>query len=204
MTRIKKGEDDLFFNNEEQDRLLTYWRGKAFKEDGKVGTSRNVQKWFMFNFIIGTGLRSSEFCNFRIGDLVIDSKLPRVRVRDGKGHKAREVFIGDKLVKDIRWFLNYKLKTLRQPMDSDDYLFPSEQKNKMSQVGLYYVWSKACEKALGKKYGVHAGRHTYGYNYYSKEKDIVATKEQLGHSNIATTNRYTRSTPEDKIRQANK
>ena len=114
MTRVKKCEEDLFFNSEEQDRLLTYWRGRAFKKDGKVGASRDVKKWFMFRLIIGTGLRASEFCNLRIGDLVIDSKFPYVRVRDGKGHKARQVFIGNDLVKDIKWFLNYKLKIQRR------------------------------------------------------------------------------------------
>ncbi len=74
----------------------------------------------------------------------------------------------------------------------------------MSQPGLYYVWAGACEKALGRRYGVHAGRHTFGYNLYSKEKDIKAVKEQLGHRNIATTDRYTRVTPEDIVRQMNK
>jgi len=160
--KVKKCEDDLFFNTEEQDRLLTYWKGKAFKKDErgiiKIGSSRDVKKWFMFRFIIGTGLRASEFCNVRISDLVLDSKLPHIRVRDGKGHKAREVYVDNGLVKDIKWFLNYKVKSLRQSAEADDFLFLSELKGKMNQIGLYYVWSKACEKALGKRYGVHAGR----------------------------------------------
>ena len=73
----------------------------------------------------------------------------------------------------------------------------------MNQPGLYYVWAGACKRALGRTYGVHAGRHTFGYNLYSKERDIKAVKTQLGHANIATTDRYTRVTPEDIVRQMN-
>ena len=201
--RPKRSEDDLNFCKEEQDRLFSYWSSK--KEDAlKRGTTRPVKTWFMFKFIIGTGLRATEACNVKIKDLKLETKTPHVVVRNGKGNKRRMVYIANGLVADIKWFLNYKRKSLNQTTEDDDFLFISERGDKMSQPGLYYVWAGACEKALGRRYGVHAGRHTFGYNLYSKEKDIKAVKEQLGHRNIATTDRYTRVTPEDIVRQMNK
>jgi len=203
VTGIRKSQDDLTLSGEEQDRLLTYWKGKAFREGGKVGTTRDVKKWFMFRFIIETGVRAQEYCDTEIRDLVLDGKLPYIQVRSGKGKKSRRVYIGNDIVKDIKWFLNYRVKTLRLDNNPHTPLFVSEQKGKMSTVGLYKVWSGGCNKALGRRAGVHAGRHAFGYNFYGVEKDIVALKEQLGHSNIAVTSRYVRSSAEEKSRQAN-
>lgn len=201
--RAKKSEEDLNFSIEEQDRLFSYWTAKK-DEALQKGITRPVKTWFMFRFIIGTGLRASEVCNVKIRDLNLESKTPHVIVRNGKGNKRRAVYIANQLVSDIKWYLNYKRKSMNRSTEDNDLLFVSERKDKMNQQGLYYVWAGACKKALGKSYGVHAGRHTFGYNLYNKEKDIKAVKEQLGHSNIATTDRYTRVTPEDIVRQMNK
>ncbi len=202
-TRPTKSEDDLNFSIEDQDRLFSYWSAK--KDEGlRKGSIRPVKTWFMFKFIIGTGLRATEACDVKIKDLILDSKTPHVIVRNGKGGKRRTVYISNDLVADIKWFLNYKLKSLTQSTEDDEFLFVSERRNKMSQQGLYYVWADASKKALGKRYGVHAGRHTFGYNLYSKEKDLKAVMNQLGHRSISTTERYTRVTPEDIVRQMNK
>jgi len=202
-TRPTKSEDDLNFSMEEQDRLFSYWSAKK-DEALRKGSIRPVKTWFMFKFIIGTGMRVSEACNVKIKDLILESKTPHIVVRNGKGNKRRTVYIANDLVYEIKWFLNYKRKSLNHATDDEDFLLISERGDKMSQQGFYYVWAGACKKALGKSYGVHAGRHTFGYNLYSKEKDIKAVKEQLGHRNIATTDRYTRVTPEDIVRQMNK
>ena len=200
--RPKKSEDDLNLSRDEQDRLFSYWTGKK-DEALRRGASRPVKTWFMFRFIIGTGLRASEVCNVQIKDLHLDTKTPNVVVRSGKGNRRRTVYIATTLVNDIKWFLNYKRKSLNHSTEAEDYLFISERGGKMNQPGLYYVSAGACKKALGKTFGVHAGRHSSGYNLYNKEKDIKAVKEQLGHANIATTDRYTRVTPEDIVRQMN-
>ena len=201
--RPKKSEDDLNLNKEEQDRLFSYWTAKKDEALSKGGT-RPFKTWFMFRFIIGTGLRATEACNVRLKDLNLDTKTPNIVVRNGKGNKRRTVYISNELVGDIKQFLYHKRNALLHKMKDDDYLFISERGGNMSQQGLYYVWAGACKKALGKTYGVHAGRHTFGYNLYNKEKDLKAVKEQLGHRNIATTDRYTRVTPEDIVRQMNK
>jgi len=201
--RPKKSEDDLNLTKEEQDRLFSYWTAKK-DESLRKGSSRAVRTWFMFKFIIGTGLRATEVCNLQIKDLNLDTKTPNVLVRSGKGNKRRTVYIANTLVNDIKFFLNYRRKSLNHTTEDEDYLFVSERKGKMSQPALYYVWAGACKKALGKTYGVHAGRHSFGYNLYSVEKDIKAVMGQLGHRNIATTCRYTRVTPEDIVRQMNK
>lgn len=200
--RPKKSEDDLNLSRDEQDRLFSYWTAKKDAALRK-GSSRPVKTWFMFKFIIGTGLRSTEACNVQIKDLNLDTKTPNIVVRNGKGNKRRTVYIANTLVNDIKWFLNYKRKSLNHTTDDNDYLLISERGGKMRQASLYYVWAGACKKALGRSYGVHAGRHSFGYNLYSKEKDIKAVKNQLGHANIATTDRYTRVTPEDIVRQMN-
>jgi integrase len=90
-TRAKKSEEDLNFSVEEQDRLFSYWTAKK-DEALQKGITRPVKTWFMFKFIIGTGLRASEVCNLKIKDLNLESKTPHVIVRNGKGNKRRAVY----------------------------------------------------------------------------------------------------------------
>ena len=86
--RPRKSEDDLNISREEQDRLFSYWGNKK-DEALKRGASRPVKTWFMFRFIIGTGLRATEACNVQIKDLNLDTKTPNVVVRNGKGNRRR-------------------------------------------------------------------------------------------------------------------
>ena len=140
--RPKKSEDDLNISREEQDRLFSYWSAKK-DEALKKGSSRPVKTWFMFKFIIGTGLRATEACSVQIKDLNLDTKTPNVVVRNGKGNKRRTVYISNVLVTDTRFFLNYKRKSLNHTTEDNDYLFVSERGGRMNQPGLYYVWAGA-------------------------------------------------------------
>lgn len=45
----------------------------------------------------------------------------------------------------------------------------------------------------------HVFRHTYGYRYYAKTRDLVGLKTRLGHSSITTTMQYTHIDPEELI-----
>ena len=103
--RAKKSEDDLSLSTAEQDRLFSYWSAKK-EEALKKGTTRPVKTWFMFKFVIGTGLRATEACNVKIKDLNLESKTPNVIVTNGKGRKRRTVYISNELVANVKWFLN--------------------------------------------------------------------------------------------------
>ncbi len=201
-TGKQKSEDELYFSLEEQDRLFSYWSGKK-GEALKTGSIRPVKTWFLFKFVVGSGLRAFEACNVKIKDLNLESKTPHIVVSNGKGGKRRLVYIGNALVADIKWYLNYKRTTLAHNTEPNELLLISERGTKMSAVALYKVWFPACKKALGQGYGVHAGRHTFCYNLYGKENNIEAVRMQAGHSSLKTTQRYIKVTPEDITRQMN-
>ena len=52
-----------------------------------------------------------------------------------------------------------------------------------------------------KKVYPHNLRHLFARSYYEKEKDIVRLADYLGHSNVETTRRYTRTGRMDECRQ---
>ncbi|TXT43887.1 MAG: int [Limisphaerales bacterium] len=132
----------------------------------------------------GAGLRISEACQLRAGD--IDSKRNLIHVRHGKGGKDRYVMLSQRLLELLR---RYYAKT--RPMG--EWLFPGAKPgNALS--------SDAVRKALGravlvtklkKHITTHSLRHAFATHLLETGNDIRVIQVLLGHASIRTTARYT-------------
>ncbi|EHR79076.1 recombinase XerC [Thermococcus litoralis DSM 5473] len=139
--------------------------------------------------LYGTGLRVSEVCNLKIED--VDFKRGILVVRGGKGAKDRIVPIPDFLLKEIEDYLKTR-------EDGSEYLFVEVRRAKKDRISPKTVWY------LLKKYGSKAGvkvtphmlRHSFATHMLEKGVDIRVIQEILGHSNLSTTQIYTKVTVE--------
>ena len=137
-----------------------------------------------------TGLRVSEAAALRVEDLVLGDRSGRVRVRSGKGRKAREVPLHREAREAMRAYLEVR------PSEKGDILFLG-QKGPLGVRGI-----QARLRALGKAAGVevtpHTLRHTFATRLLREAKaDLVTVAALLGHSSIATTAIYTRPSEAD-------
>ena len=143
----------------------------------------------IFFLLYGAGLRVSELCNLKIGDVDFDRGL--IVVRGGKGAKDRIVPVSSALLDEIRSYISTR-------NDDSEYLIVEERRERKDHLSPRTVWY------LLRKYGVRAGvkvtphmlRHSFATHMLERGVDIRAIQELLGHSNLSTTQIYTKVTAE--------
>ncbi|HEX4839677.1 MAG TPA: site-specific tyrosine recombinase XerD [Rhabdochlamydiaceae bacterium] len=144
-------------------------------------TAIGVRDKAIFMVMYASGLRVSELCGLNLGDVSDD----QVRVR-GKGNKERVIPIAPAAVAAVDEYLT------RFRTEGDGPLFLSSHGKRMDRVAL---WERV--KFYGKKAGIqkvispHTLRHSFATHLLENGADLRVIQEMLGHSNIATTDRYT-------------
>ncbi len=139
--------------------------------------------------LYGAGLRVSELCNLRKDD--VDFERALIVVRGGKGAKDRVVPIPAFLLEEISSYLEGR-------DDDSEYLLVEERREKKDRISpktVWYLLRKYGEKA-GVKVTPHMLRHSFATHMLENGVDIRAIQELLGHSNLSTTQIYTKVTVE--------
>lgn len=130
------------------------------------------------------GLRRAEVAQVRKNDLVPDLGGWSLIV-NGKGGKQRTVPITDSLAEAIR--------SHQHGWSPHGYLFPGKDDGHLSPncVG------KLISDLLPPGWSMHKLRHRYASRGFAGTGNIRAVQEALGHSSVATTQRYTAVTSRD-------
>ena len=143
----------------------------------------------IFLLLYGAGLRVSELCNLKKDD--VDLERGVIIVRGGKGAKDRVVPVSLALVREIKAYLSER-------DDNSEYLLVEVRRNKKDRLSPKTVWYLL--NRYGKKAGVkvtpHMLRHSFATHMLERGVDIRAIQELLGHSNLSTTQIYTKVTVE--------
>ena len=134
------------------------------------------------------GVRLSELAGLNLGDLDLKQRLLRVT---GKGDKTRRLPIGSKATQALLAWL-----ALREPSDlraPSTPVFISRRNARLSMRGIQNRLEKrAKDKGLAQGLHPHMLRHSFASHLLESSGDLRAVQELLGHSDIATTQIYTR------------
>jgi site-specific recombinase XerD len=132
-----------------------------------------------------TGLRVSEAVALQVGD--IDAARGVIRVRRGKGGKAREVMLSPKLLTALRTYW----RAARPPLP---HLFVTASTGAVvSPQAVRTAMRQACiDAGLKKRVTPHMLRHSFATHLLEDGTDVRVIQQLLGHANVATTTRYTR------------
>ncbi|WP_297070033.1 site-specific tyrosine recombinase/integron integrase [Thermococcus sp.] len=139
--------------------------------------------------LYGAGLRVSELCNLKKSD--VDFERSTLLVRGGKGAKDRVVPVSRSLLEEIRSYLKSR-------DDMSEYLLVEERRSSKDSISTKTVWYllKRYGKRAGLKVTPHMLRHSFATHMLENGVDIRAIQELLGHSNLSTTQIYTKVTVE--------
>ncbi len=139
--------------------------------------------------LYGAGLRVSELCNLKKSDVDFDRST--LLVRGGKGAKDRVVPVSQSLLEEIRSYLKSR-------DDASEYLLVEERRSSKDSISTKTVWYllKRYGKRAGLKVTPHMLRHSFATHMLENGVDIRAIQELLGHSNLSTTQIYTKVTVE--------
>jgi integrase/recombinase XerC len=134
--------------------------------------------------LYGSGLRVSELCDLRPGDL--DLRRARVTVW-GKGSKQRVLPMSEPSVEAVRTWLGEGRPVLAGPESPADRVFLNRRGRALT--------SRDVRRILDRRSPVpthpHALRHTYATHLLDGGADLRAVQELLGHADLATTQVYT-------------
>lgn len=144
---------------------------------------RNLKHQLMVALSYGAGLRVGEVINLKIRD--IDFYAKTIHIKHAKGNKERITLLPAKLIVHIR-----KLAFGKTP---GDYLFESQRGSKLSVRTPQVIFSKALQKSgIMKPATFHSLRHSFATHLLRSGTDLRYIQELLGHSNIRTTQVYTK------------
>jgi len=136
----------------------------------------------------GSGLRASEVCHLKIGD--IDSERMILRVEDGKGQRDRNAMLSPGLLKILRaWYREGQAKRRMLP---GGWLFPGQHPaDPISPRQLNRIFHNArSEAGIDKKVSLHSLRHAFATHLLEQHEDIRVIQVLLGHKKITNTMRY--------------
>jgi site-specific recombinase XerD len=143
----------------------------------------NPRDYAILQLFLQTGMRVSELCNLRFGDL--DLRGGYLTVREGKGLKAREIPLEKKGLQALRNHIG------KREFLPSEYLFCNYTGEPISERGVRKLVEKYKRLAgITKKGSCHSLRHTFAS--YKAEHGVTAfqLQELLGHENINTTQIY--------------
>lgn len=143
--------------------------------------------------LYGSGLRISEALALEVSD--IDGARGVIRVRHGKGNKAREAKLSQSL---YVWLRQYWARE-RPPRP---YLFASPKTGKLPRdTTIRKALAHAAKRArLDKHVTPHVLRHSFATHLLEQGTDVRVVSALLGHASVQTTAHYARVT-EKLVRQ---
>jgi integrase/recombinase XerD len=149
---------------------------------------QGVRDRAMLELLYASGLRVSELCGVKPGDL--DATLGVMRIT-GKGNKQRLVPVGRSALKAIEEYQNQARPLLLKGRPSP-YLFVSARATPLTRQAFWKLLG-----GYGKQIGIfhhlspHVLRHSFATHLLERGADLRSVQTMLGHADISTTQIYT-------------
>ncbi|MBL8746653.1 MAG: tyrosine recombinase [Phycisphaerae bacterium] len=144
----------------------------------------------ILEFMYACGLRASE-----VGSLGMNSVQPTLRaaIVTGKGNKQRMVPFGKPALTAMERYLERCRPQLFKPDGRDrGRLFISRTGRPLERVAIWQIVKRYAALAGLRNVHPHVLRHSFATHLLVGGADLRVVQELLGHSNIATTQIYTR------------
>jgi len=166
-----------FLTEEEMERLL---RTPDIKTD--VG----VRDRAMLELMYAAGLRVSELCGLKVGDVDLDGAIVTCH---GKGSKQRRIPIGKSAV---HWLQRYI--AVRDRLGSNNPILFVNRGRPLTRQLAWSIIKTHAANAQVPDISPHTLRHSFGTHLMQHGADSRSVQALLGHSDISTTEIYTHIT----------
>lgn len=140
----------------------------------------------LFELMYGCGLRVSEVVKLNWGDIGFDQH--QIQVRNSKRGKSRIVPFAQAVGEVLQ-----KYKSELKDHGPEASVFKNVKGKRITTRGVQYLLQKLLQR-LPKSLHLtpHSFRHGYATHLLNRGADLRSIQELLGHSNLSTTERYTK------------
>lgn len=170
--------------------ILTEKEAARVVEAPSGRSPRALRDRALLETLYATGVRASELINLTPQD--VDTEERVLRVVRGKGGKDRTLPMTRAAARAIEAYLVRGRSTLARkgPLP---HLFVADRGGPLQREALHQIVSRAATKAgIKKRVTCHGFRHAMATHLLRHRADIRHIQALLGHSSLATTERYTR------------
>ncbi|MDJ0768591.1 MAG: tyrosine recombinase XerC [Ilumatobacter sp.] len=136
----------------------------------------------VLEILYGSGVRVSELCSLELHQVRLSE---RVLVVWGKGSKERRVPLGEPAVAAVETWLRVRGEVV--PAEIGPILFGNERGKPLTPRDVRRILDRRSPTPTHP----HALRHTFATHLLDGGADLRSVQEMLGHSDVATTQRYT-------------
>jgi integrase/recombinase XerD len=150
-----------------------------------IEVTKNIKHKLLLSLAYGAGLRVSELVSLKAGDVNLDELT--IHVKFSKGKKDRITVFPESLKVEIKDRISGE--------DNQEWVFISERGGRLTTRTAQKIFSEALKKAkINKPATFHSLRHSFATHLLEDGVDVRYVQELLGHTNIQTTQIYTKVT----------
>jgi integrase/recombinase XerD len=149
----------------------------------------------MLELLYSSGLRASELVLLKLEDVHFDAGFLRVL---GKGSKERIVPVHIRAMERMQRYINQQRGQILKNRASP-YLFVTRRGEPMTRQRFWQT-IKTFGQKIGLKISPHTMRHSFATHLLEGGADLRSLQKMLGHSDISTTQIYTKVTT-DRMKQ---
>ena len=155
------------------------------------GDKFSLRDQALLEIIYSSGLRASEVVNMKVGDINFEAGFITIQ---GKGSKERVIPVNETALKTLKRYIE-ELRPVLLNKKTSPYLFLRKGGKPMTRQRLWQL-IKIYSKELSIKISPHTLRHCFASHLLDGGADLRALQKMLGHTDISTTQIYTKVTPE--------
>ena len=155
------------------------------KEEVKklLNSVENPKHKLLIEFMYSAGLRVSECVSLKIDDLDLNERIGKIK--HGKGNKERYIILSHNLIQHLSDYMSAK-------KDNSPYIFSIKGVPITIRQAQKVVKESAKKAGIKKRVFCHALRSSFATHLLEAGTDIRVIQELLGHSNLSTTQIYTK------------
>ncbi|MBW3013695.1 tyrosine-type recombinase/integrase, partial [Candidatus Woesearchaeota archaeon] len=148
-----------------------------------LGSADSLRDKLLIEFMYSSGLRVAECASLKISDLDLKEKIGLLK--KGKGAKDRFFILSEKLITDLSQYLEER-------EEQSKYVFPGRTEAISTRRIQEIVHQTAKKAGIKNKVYCHLLRHAFATHLLEAGTDIRLIQELLAHSNLQTTQFYTK------------
>ena len=190
--KIRYDKEIVALDGTEIKGMKDFARNGSEKETGRERARRAEWRERDFAIVqlgITTGMRVTSISEINIEDIDFDEMTISVIE---KGNKRRTVYLDTRTLDAIKDWMNKRKAYLIKRGKDSNALFISNQCKRISIDAINLLTNKYTNGITDKHITPHKMRSTCASGLYNETGDIYLVAEQLGHSNLANTRRYTK------------